>query len=435
MRQEPISTSFDSVSSGVVSNRFYADGLDNVRYPIELLKRTLVTKTPSWTVNYKSAKKAKIRLRALYYKHKRTESYPSRGMSAGYYYDWSSNAQAYVWYPAWSKVGLVGMTLLPGTTEFDIVVRDQLISLEQQADKMARLKLLLQAKDSKANLVQAYAESDQLKRLIGDFAHTLGGAIVDLRLGRLRSAGARFGLTISKRKATRYSKLHKNAKSEAKIDEMLAQGVLSIQYGIRPLISDVIGTAELYAQKVVEEVVNLVKSKGNFEASPTVTLTESSRRMVQTSSVELQVTVRYGATFAKGSETRHTLAQLGISNPLLIAWELMPWSFVIDWLLPVGNWISSLDATQGLDFVDGYRSVRIRSNRSDTQTWSDPMDKNAGAYGDGFCRSQYVVDSFERSVLTDWPSSSFPSFKNPVSWEHALNAVALLIGVKKNIYR
>jgi hypothetical protein len=35
--------------------------------------------------------------------------------------------------------------------------------------------------------------------------------------------------------------------------------------------------------------------------------------------------------------------QLGLEDPLSIAWELTPWSFVIDWFFPFGNYLSNLN--------------------------------------------------------------------------------------------
>lgn len=48
------------------------------------------------------------------------------------------------------------------------------------------------------------------------------------------------------------------------------------------------------------------------------------------------------------------LTSLGLANPLSIAWELAPLSFVVDWFLPIGNSISALTQNLGLVFDHGY---------------------------------------------------------------------------------
>lgn len=47
------------------------------------------------------------------------------------------------------------------------------------------------------------------------------------------------------------------------------------------------------------------------------------------------------------------LSQVGLTNPLAIAYDVMPWTWVFDWVLPLGKWINNLDATVGLSWLDG----------------------------------------------------------------------------------
>jgi hypothetical protein len=39
---------------------------------------------------------------------------------------------------------------------------------------------------------------------------------------------------------------------------------------------------------------------------------------------------------------------------LALAWELIPYSFVVDWLFPVGDYLSSLDALVGVSDLSYY---------------------------------------------------------------------------------
>jgi hypothetical protein len=51
------------------------------------------------------------------------------------------------------------------------------------------------------------------------------------------------------------------------------------------------------------------------------------------------------------------LQQVGITNPLLVAWEVVPYSFVIDWFISVGSWLEALTAIQGLRVVKAFYSA------------------------------------------------------------------------------
>lgn len=49
--------------------------------------------------------------------------------------------------------------------------------------------------------------------------------------------------------------------------------------------------------------------------------------------------------------------QLGLTNPVAVAWEMVRFSFVVDWLIPVSQFINSWDAFLGLDIVEPYTTT------------------------------------------------------------------------------
>ena len=52
--------------------------------------------------------------------------------------------------------------------------------------------------------------------------------------------------------------------------------------------------------------------------------------------------------------------RLGIINPQTWLWDNVPWSFVVDWWLPVGSFLSNLTALVGLT-LDGASVTRTRA--------------------------------------------------------------------------
>jgi hypothetical protein len=46
--------------------------------------------------------------------------------------------------------------------------------------------------------------------------------------------------------------------------------------------------------------------------------------------------------------------QMGFVNPLSVAWEVVPWSFLVDWVVNVGDVINSLTDLVGLELEDVY---------------------------------------------------------------------------------
>ena len=57
------------------------------------------------------------------------------------------------------------------------------------------------------------------------------------------------------------------------------------------------------------------------------------------------------------------LSQLGLTDPLGIAWELTRLSFVADWFVPIGAWLQARSADTGWTFVQGCSSALCRLNK------------------------------------------------------------------------
>lgn len=110
-----------------------------------------------------------------------------------------------------------------------------------------------------------------------------------------------------------------------------------------------------------------------------------------------------------------TLAGAGLTNPALIAWELTPFSFMADWLLPIGPYLEMLSATSGLNKHSG----------SFTETEIVSANKTSSLPGSSaFHRiNRYKL---KKRTVTTFPDAPLPSFKNPFSPVHALNFLTII---------
>lgn len=117
-------------------------------------------------------------------------------------------------------------------------------------------------------------------------------------------------------------------------------------------------------------------------------------------------------------------AALGFTNPLTVAWELVPFSCVADYFVSIGDFLSALDATNGYTFKSG--SVTHYSNWSFNfsvdSLWDEYQMTNW--YNDVGSGS-YEKISLNREVLTKFPSPQL-HFKNPFSVIQCANMLALL---------
>lgn len=125
---------------------------------------------------------------------------------------------------------------------------------------------------------------------------------------------------------------------------------LQYQYGVRPLLSDLYGALDLFQAQMQTGSLYVSRVSGGCGLNKT-----------RQSGDALQIqsgTSKYTATayFMVRNETLRSLAQNGITNPALLAWELIPYSFVLDWVLPVGAWLSAADALTGVTVVKAILS-------------------------------------------------------------------------------
>lgn len=115
------------------------------------------------------------------------------------------------------------------------------------------------------------------------------------------------------------------------------------------------------------------------------------------------------------------LTEYGVTNPALIAWEAMPYSFVVDWFYPVGSYLENLWALQGLEVVAAYHSVECKLH------WDFMLTPDYGpewlVEKSGYTRGD--LRRFDRTV--ELPDLPLPSFSDsPLSLTRFANGVSLI---------
>lgn len=107
---------------------------------------------------------------------------------------------------------------------------------------------------------------------------------------------------------------------------------------------------------------------------------------------------KIGVSYRVANSTLAGLNSLGLVNPLSVAWALMPLTFVWDWVLPIGSFLTQLSAPIGLQFVHGYET-RYASG----EAWvTEPVASHSGAMP----KFHVIGKSFSRERLYTWPQPS-----------------------------
>lgn len=114
-------------------------------------------------------------------------------------------------------------------------------------------------------------------------------------------------------------------------------------------------------------------------------------------------------------------AQLGLLNPVAIAWELVPLSFVANWFYDVGSFLNSMDTFYGLKIEDGGVFSKYEYNGSEiADTWNST--------GTAFERqtANFNGYSFRRGAGTSFQLPR-PVLELPhLSWSRAATSISLL---------
>lgn len=279
------------------------------------------------------------------------------------------------------------------------------------AENSVLVKVLGKASDAKVNVAVTLAEASKTSDMILDTARRIDRAYRALRRGNFREVARQLNISPNR--------VHNNW--------------LAYKYGWTPLLMDVKNAAEFFAQQHVGRPIRFtVKSHQatNFVYNRSVNYVPyggSTPNYATTEALTGHIVHRCKLWLEVTNPTASAVQQLGISNPLLIAWELVPYSFVFDWFCQVGNYLQGLTALQGLTVRKGMRSnlTEFEVSRSvpATTAVSGNVTYRNSAWNTGCTFRQYGRSSFSPN-----PLSIYPPKGTGLSFEKLVTGLALIRG-------
>lgn len=297
-----------------------------------------------------------------------------------------------------------------------------------------KLKSFGEDENYSLDLATALAERKQTERLTVDTVKKLAKAI---RAARRLDAVKTFqvlGLLAVKGPKNRRRKHYADSikRLRAKTWKSPHELWLAAQYGWKPLLSDCYTSAiALYeAEKertvLTARVVSTAKDGKNTSKLVSQVIGTFACRCRKHLDVKHKVKVRLD--YVKSNSPLTPLAQLGLTNPLNVAWELVPFSFVVDWFIPVGAFLSSLDASIGWTFKGGTLSITTtQKSWAEVRDYSTSESGGTAITGALTCSGKGRQFQFTRSVYSSEPFPTMPSFKPSASGLHVANGIALLL--------
>lgn len=138
-----------------------------------------------------------------------------------------------------------------------------------------------------------------------------------------------------------------------------------------------------------------------------------------------QARVQLGIVMRIPDTPQTQIARLSSLNPVSIAWELVPFSFVVDWFVNIGGYLRDLETalTYSSYFVRGYKTTTtytryyFMANRAYTQF---------GVRRDGMWGMEITRKDFNRAILSSYPMPERPAFNANLGSGRLFNGAALL---------
>jgi len=243
------------------------------------------------------------------------------------------------------------------------------------------------------------AESNQTLGMIGSSAVNIARSISFAQKGNFTEAFR----AISQKRSVK-GKIKTNSRTAADL-------LLELQYGWVPLLKDVQSAAEFLAHQ---------------------TSVPFQSRVVVRHRTRSPLNWGYLSPIGYGEESGQIVAYLsnvdsvslsGLTDVASIAWEKLPFSFVADWFIPVGNYLSALGVARSLSGT--FVTTRRRTIRCDGATVP------AGSGIDfilGLSNYKYLSVDVTRTVSSSLsvPLPSMKGLSKSLTFRHAVTSLALL---------
>lgn len=202
----------------------------------------------------------------------------------------------------------------------------------------------------------------------------------------------------------------------------LASAWLGYQYGWRPLLSTIFGLAE-FARSSARDGIKVVASQHDRITR------QASAYLGTRFDIDLNVSrvCKVGGVYDVRDPLLHDASRLSTLNPALLAWELLPYSFVVDWFIDIGGYLQLAEKSfgAGLQFRHGFR---VDSFKGRLINVSPKGPQPGGDSNIAFWEIQGLeeVSYLSRTVLSSFPVPQLPSFEPDLGSARLLSAAALL---------
>lgn len=213
------------------------------------------------------------------------------------------------------------------------------------------------------------------------------------------------------------------------VPDVASEAWLTWQYGIRPMINTIYESAD--AMKRSAERCMVIRKRAGIRTQ------KSGTRNPNFLSGEFGPREKYTEWSSQRVEIKYVLSinatvlqQLGnwtSLNPVSIAWELTPYSFVVDWFVDVGSYLRNMESAflYRNAFKTGYITRTWKAGVTSTVnfTANSKIDLKLYAYD---LRAARIDSGKQRAVLTNVLLPYPPKFSVKMGWQRFASAASLI---------
>lgn len=273
-------------------------------------------------------------------------------------------------------------------------------------------KLREKIRGSDFNMAIFLGEGHESLKMIGVSAITIAKALNATRKGNVFEA-ARI-LYDGKGNAVQYKRPREL--------KTLSANWLQLQWGWIPLLSDMKAGAEQLAHRLevpfkqrysaIFRVDGPVVISGNSKPSAAECYSVASRRIVATISEQESLPVLSG-----------------LMDPELVAWELLPFSWLVDYVSPIGDYLAARAFASRLNGVFVTSTITARKTRGFNGNVNPPSGGSyTTTYKTAENRGYDSAGSMTRTVSTSLqvPMPTVKPLSEVLSWRHTVNTIAVM---------
>jgi len=273
------------------------------------------------------------------------------------------------------------------------------------------LQLLSNLKDQvyggSANMAVTIAEMRETVSTLGSIAK----GVSDLLLHAVKYE------SLSGKRRKRYAQNFVRRVSRKLSIKMAGNYWLAWRYAIRPALMDIDQQCQMLANINNRPQTNRYRAR--HKTSDSGTWFGGAASVVHEAAAVAFVTT-------KASEL---LVWSGISDPASVLWEKIPYSFVFDWMYPVGNFLSAVDFWRKTEGSFVFTHKVTRSVKGCFGSRGDVVVSGGGGYS-------YTKINMHRTVTSDpvipYPSLNLEVHRSKLALKRTLDAVALF-GIPRHL--